>query len=99
MAPKIGKPVIGVTPDFNAGNRIDMGGKESTYFLRARYLQAIQEAGGVPLILPLLRDSAQHTFLLPRIDAILVTGSGSDLAPPLSGHRQRYLRVRITGLS
>ncbi|MDH5564316.1 MAG: gamma-glutamyl-gamma-aminobutyrate hydrolase family protein [Nitrospirota bacterium] len=90
MAPKIGKPVIGVTPDFNAGNRTDMGGKEPTYFLRARYLQAIQEAGGVPLILPLLRDPAQHTFLLQRVDGLLVTGSGSDLAPRLYGERQRY---------
>src|ERR671918_239745 len=31
------KPVIGVTPDFNAGDRPDMGGREPTYFLRARY--------------------------------------------------------------
>ena len=42
------KPVIGVTPDFNAGDRQEWGGKEPTYFLRARYVRAIEELGGVP---------------------------------------------------
>ena len=40
------KPVIGVTPDFNAGDRQEWGGKEPTYFLRARYVRAIEELGG-----------------------------------------------------
>jgi putative glutamine amidotransferase len=90
MSSKIGKPVIGVTPDFNAGNRKDMGGKEPTYFLRARYLQAIQEAGGVPLVLPLVSNRNQQAFLLQRLDGLLVTGSGSDLAPQLYGESQQY---------
>jgi putative glutamine amidotransferase len=90
MSSKIGKPVIGVTPDFNAGNRKDMGGKEPTYFLRARYLQAIQEAGGVPLVLPLVSDRTQQRFLLQQLDGLLVTGSGSDLAPQFYGESQQY---------
>lgn len=84
------KPIIGITPDFNPGNREDMGGKEPTYFLRARYLQAIQDAGGVPIVLPLVRGLAKHELLLQRLDGLLVTGSGSDLAPELYGERQRY---------
>ncbi len=79
-----------MTPDFNAGNRKDMGGKEPTYFLRARYLQAIQEAGGVPLVLPLVLGRTQHAFLLQRLDGLLVTGSGSDLAPQFYGESQQY---------
>ena len=90
MSSKIGKPVIGVTPDFNAGNRKDMGGKEPTYFLRARYLQAIQEAGGVPLVLPLVSNRTQQNFLLQRLDGLVVTGSGSDLAPQHYGESQQY---------
>lgn len=86
----MGKPIIGVTPDFNAGNRKDMGGKEPTYFLRARYLQAIQEAGGVPLVLPLVSTRSQQTYLLQRLDGLLVTGSGSDLSPRYYGESQRY---------
>jgi putative glutamine amidotransferase len=67
-----------------------MGGKEPTYFLRARYLQAIQEAGGVPLVLPLVLSRTQQIFLLQRLDGLLVTGSGSDLAPRFYGESQQY---------
>ena len=67
-----------------------MGGKEPTYFLRARYLQAIQETGGVPLVLPLVLSRTQQTFLLQRLDGLLVTGSGSDLAPVFYGESQQY---------
>jgi putative glutamine amidotransferase len=90
------KPIIGITPDFNPGNREDMGGKEPTYFLRARYLQAIQDAGGVPMVLPLVRGLAQQNYLLRRIDGLLVTGSGSDLAPELYGEPQQYSFVRMS---
>jgi putative glutamine amidotransferase len=84
------KPVIGVTPDFNAGDRADMGGREPTYFLRARYIRAIEELGGIPLILPLVAGTAARRRLLDRVDGLLLTGSGPDLSPRLYGERQRY---------
>jgi putative glutamine amidotransferase len=84
------KPVIGVTPDFNAGDRADMGGREPTYFLRARYVRAIEELGGIPLILPLVADPAARRRLLDGVDGLLLTGSGPDLSPRLYGERQRY---------
>jgi putative glutamine amidotransferase len=84
------KPVIGVTPDFNAGNREEWGGKEPTYFLRARYVRAIEELGGLPVILPLVTDSRSRQRLLDGVDGLLLTGSGPDLSPTLYGERQRY---------
>jgi putative glutamine amidotransferase len=84
------KPVIGVTPDYNAGDRKDWGGREPTYFLRARYVRAIEELGGIPLILPLVADRAARMRLLHDIDGLLLTGSGPDLPPALYGERQRY---------
>jgi len=84
------KPVIGVTPDFNAGDRQEWGGKEPTYFLRARYVRAVEELGGVPLILPLVADRAVRRRLIQGIDGLLLTGSGPDLDPTLYGERQRY---------
>jgi putative glutamine amidotransferase len=84
------KPVIGVTPDFNAGDRKDMGGREPTYFLRARYIRAIEELGGIPLILPLVAASAARRRLVDGVDGLLLTGSGPDLPPRLYGERQRY---------
>lgn len=84
------KPIIGVTPDFNAGDRQDMGGREPTYFLRARYLQAIEHSGGIPLMLPLISDSSGLRRILSQVSGILITGSGSDLAPELYGEQQRF---------
>lgn len=88
------KPIVGVTPDFNAGDREDMGGREPTYFLRARYLRAIEELGGIPLILPLTGDRAVQQQLLKGLDGLLLTGSGPDLPPSLYGERQRF-RYRV----
>lgn len=84
------RPIIGVTPDFNAGDREDMGGKEPTYFLRARYIRAIEELGGIPLILPLVAQKSARRRLLADLDGLLLTGSGPDLPPALYGERQRY---------
>jgi putative glutamine amidotransferase len=84
------KPVIGVTPDFNAGDRKDMGGSEPTYFLRARYVRAIEELGGIPLVLPLVAAAGDRRRLLESVDGLLLTGSGPDLPPRLYGEKQRY---------
>ncbi|HXX74194.1 MAG TPA: gamma-glutamyl-gamma-aminobutyrate hydrolase family protein [Nitrospiraceae bacterium] len=84
------KPIIGVTPDYNAGDRKEWGGREPTYFLRARYIRAIEETGGIPLILPLVTDRAARDRLLHDVDGLLLTGSGPDLPPALYGERQRY---------
>ena len=84
------KPIIGVTPDFNAGDRKEWGGREPTYFLRGRYIRAIEELGGIPLVLPLHPDRATRRRLLQQLDGLLLTGSGPDLSPSLYGERQRY---------
>lgn len=84
------KPIIGVTPDFNAGDRKEWGGREPTYFLRARYIRAIEELGGVPLVLPLHADRTTRRQILHNLDGLLITGSGPDLPPSLYGERQRF---------
>jgi len=84
------KPIIGVTPDFNAGDRKEWGGLEPTYFLRARYVRAVEDLGAIPVVLPLVADLGARRRLLAHIDGLLLTGSGPDLAPELYGERQRY---------
>ena len=84
------KPLIGVTPDFNAGDRKEWGGREPTYFLRARYIRAIEDLGGIPVVLPLVADLGARRRLLTHLDGLLLTGSGPDLAPELYGERQQY---------
>ncbi len=84
------KPVIGVTPDFNAGDRKDRGGREPTYFLRDRYVRAIETLGGLPVILPLTDDPVLQQRLFDSLDGLMLTGSGPDLPPRLYGEAQRY---------
>ncbi|HXZ25467.1 MAG TPA: gamma-glutamyl-gamma-aminobutyrate hydrolase family protein, partial [Nitrospiria bacterium] len=70
------QPIIGVTSDFNAGDKDRPGGREPTYFLRARYVQAIEAAGGLPLILPITDRRKEIGRLLDLVDGLLLTGSG-----------------------
>ncbi len=91
------KPLIGVTPDFNAGDRQDMGGKEPTYFLRALYPKAIEEAGGIPLMLPLVSHRAAWRQIVAHVHGLLITGSGADLAPALYGETQRHKFSLMSG--
>jgi len=79
------KPLIGITSDFNPGDR-----NEPTYFLRARYVSAIEELGGIPLILPITQDPKVLQTLLKRVDGLLLTGSGPDLDPKLYGETKRF---------
>ncbi|MDA0738826.1 MAG: gamma-glutamyl-gamma-aminobutyrate hydrolase family protein [Nitrospirae bacterium] len=90
------KPIIGITPDFNPGDREDMGGKEPFYFLRARYAKAIEDAGGIPFILPLMPDRAAWKRIVSQVDGLLITGSGSDLAPETYGEKQQYKFKRMS---
>ncbi|MBI3609218.1 MAG: gamma-glutamyl-gamma-aminobutyrate hydrolase family protein [Nitrospirae bacterium] len=82
------RPIIGITPDFHSGNTKSFTSQgEPTYFLRARYVDAIKDLGGIPFILPIAEDPKLLAELLHRIDGLLITGSGPDLDPRLYGER------------
>ena len=82
------RPIIGITPDFHPGRRKESASRgEPTYFLRARYVEAIKDLGGIPFILPITEDSKLRSELLSRIGGLLITGSGPDLDPRLYGER------------
>ena len=82
------RPIIGITPDYSDGVWKDSRSPgEPTYFLRARYVEAIKDLGGVPFLLPITNDPKLQADLLNRIDGLLITGSGPDLDPRLYGER------------
>jgi putative glutamine amidotransferase len=84
------KPVIGITPDFNPGGSHGVAGSEATIFLRNRYAAAIEAAGAVPVILPIIRSKALCKTVLDRLDGLLLTGSGPDIDPRRYGERKRF---------
>jgi putative glutamine amidotransferase len=70
-------PVIGLPA------RMDPG-KDRQYLSR-HYADAVQAAGGTPVILPLLEDPGSLRPMVDRLDGVLLTGSASDVDPARYG--------------
>lgn len=75
-------PMIGVCPLFDA--------RSSRIWMRSEYLQAVEEAGGVPVELPLTTKVSTIESLLDRLDGFLLTG-GQDVDPAIYGQKKLSL--------
>lgn len=84
------KPLIGIAPDFKQGSRAAGGYSEPTLFVRSRYVAAIEAAGGIPIVLPIIAHPALCASLLDRLSGLLLTGSGPDIDPRRYGERKRF---------
>src|SRR2546426_5476430 len=84
------KPVIGIAPDFNPGAGKGGSESEATIFIRNRYVTAVEEAGGIPVILPVITTQALSSAILDRLDGLVLTGSGPDIDPRRYGERKRF---------
>ncbi len=76
------KPIIGITPSAQIDTLAH--GTFQRYVLSAPYVRAVEEAGGVGLILPPQREAVDD--LLRLIDGLLLSG-GPDLDPARYGDR------------
>lgn len=70
------KPIIGITPQIDA---IDAG-----YAASANYMNAIINAGGIPVILPLAKSESDIVQITQMCDGLLLAG-GPDFDPALFG--------------
>lgn len=80
------RPNIGVTA---ATERVSYGVWENipAIISPARYVEAVQRAGGRPVLLPPdPEDAKDPRGVLDLIDALIVTGGAGDLDPTLYGH-------------
>lgn len=57
---------------------------EVGYSVNPAYVEAIEEAGGIPILLPTLKKSDRHIALLETLDGLLLTGGG-DIHPSFLG--------------
>ncbi|GAC1700631.1 MAG: gamma-glutamyl-gamma-aminobutyrate hydrolase family protein [Ktedonobacteraceae bacterium] len=69
-------PLIGIPS--RAGLRGEM--KKPMYYSNKAYVQAIEDAGGVPILIPILKDIQRLSTLLPHINGLLLPG-GIDIHP------------------
>lgn len=51
--------------------------KEPLYCVYKSYADAILAAGGIPLILPIIRDNKEISILLKKFDGFLISGGGN----------------------
>ena len=73
-------PLIGIVPSYVP--------EEDILRLKQNYCQAIEEWGGMPLVLPMTDDIRIYEYLLPQIDGFLFTG-GHDISPERYGEARR----------
>lgn len=84
----MGKPVIGVVP------LVDQ--ERESFWMLPGYMNGIEQAGGIPVMLPLLSDEEDLLQIVNKLDGFLFTG-GQDVSPnlyaektaPLCGQRCR----------
>jgi len=72
------KPLIGIT----LGSR--QKESERSFVLNELYVTAIEQAGGIPVLLPALLEEAAVREARRRLDGLLLTG-GADVDPTLYG--------------
>ena len=84
------KPLIGIT----AGTIYNKERPYSpfTYGQMHTYVEAVSEAGGLPVIIPILTDDAEAHELFARLDGILFAG-GEDISPAYYHQENRHAKV------
>lgn len=68
------KPLIGLVPLVDT--------ERDSYWMLPGYMKGIEEAGGIPVVLPLTTDEGDIRQLMHTVDGILFTG-GHDVSPTL----------------
>ncbi len=68
------RPLIGILPLYNAENQ--------TFWINPLYMGGVEFAGGLPVLLPLTRDSERWEEYLSRFDGFVFTG-GQDIDPAI----------------
>ena len=75
-------PLIGITADSSGCEQTgSKPNREGLYSLASRYCDAIENAGGLPIIIPHSRSRSQIDHLLGRVDGLLISGGGFDIDP------------------
>ena len=74
------KPLIGVLPLVDT--------ERNSFWMLPGYLHGIEQAGGLPVMLPLTTEEASLKQLVETMDGFLFTG-GQDVSPELYGEAKR----------
>lgn len=73
-------PLIGIVPSYIP--------EDDVVRLKQNYCRAIEDWGGMPLVLPMTSDTRIYEYLLPQMDGFLFTG-GHDISPECYGSHRK----------
>lgn len=91
QANRASKPIIGCTMYRHQGSK---KGSLAMMALTEAYIQAIQQAGGIPIMIPIDLDTADVARVFDVVDAVLLPGGG-DVDPAFYGAPMSDLVKRI----
>ena len=81
-------PLIGITADFSPANRCTKGrAGEAAHFLPHRYCGAVENAGGMALILPATKMNGVLNRFLDVADGLMISGGNFDIHPSFYGEK------------
>lgn len=83
------KPVIGISCNYDNGDIFKSPGDIAAinpkwHYICENYTRSIEEAGGIPLLLPIYKSEADLAYILNTVDGVLLSG-GNDIDPQLYG--------------
>src|SRR5258708_24783780 len=79
------RPLIGITCRWEPRPE----NKTAWHYLQREYSEAVWDAGGLPVLVPLIADAAYTRGLGSRLDGIVLSGSGSDVDPARYGQQKQ----------
>jgi putative glutamine amidotransferase len=82
------KPIIGINCDY------EEKGKRPYSFLYRDYSEAVITAGGIPVLLPIIREKEDAELCVQKIDGLLLSG-GDDIPPQRYGEGKKEKTVCI----
>ncbi len=87
------KPVIAISCNFDSSYNIFKSGDISDitvmyHYVSDNYTRAVEEAGGIPMLLPIYKDEADLRAALELADGVLLSG-GNDIDPLIFGELDR----------
>lgn len=85
------KPVIGIVLDLASDNEKYSYSKKPWYALRADYSNMVEQAGGIPVLLPYVENIEDQ---ISMIDGLIIPGGDEDVNPKFYGQEIKSSRVK-----
>lgn len=91
--PKAGVPVIGITVDANFGSDGEKteagawGNGPAVFWLNKTYVDAVEAAGGICVLIPVITSPGKIRMYLSMIDGLIISGGDFDIDPALYGEK------------